>query len=132
MAAPGPRPPVLASRVHLEAAAAEAAAAAAARKVTAERLLQTAPTAPAIVAAAPAGPVSAAGAAAPDLSTGSGEMPLAALQGSGGAAASAQGGWAQQLLDLLWPYARDAAQRKAWDTIPPMLEASRPPWVSRA
>lgn len=146
------RPPVLVSKLHLEPGAAEAAAAAAARKVTTKRLLVTAPTAPGVVAPAPAGPASAAGAAMPPLPTARGgaalapTAPSAASAGTaaGHAAAAVQsavaaavggesqshGSWVQQLLDGLWPYARDAAQRLAWDTIPGTLEASRPSWVS--
>ena len=146
------RPPVLVSKVHLEPGAAEAAAAAAARQVTTERLLVTAPTAPAVVAPAPAGPASAAGAATPPLPTARGDAALApaatsaasagtaaghaaaavqsAVVAAGGGESHSHGSWVQQLLDGLWPYARDAAQRMAWDTIPGTLEASRPPWVS--
>lgn len=155
---PRVRPPVLVSKMHLEPGAAEAAAAAAARRVAAERLV-TAPTAPAAVAPAPAGPASGAGAAAPPLPAGRGRAALAqeapgpALAGgsaagtaAGQAAAAVQsavaaaggdephshGSWLQQLLDGVWRYARDAAQRMAWETIPPALDASRPPWVSVA
>ena len=38
--------------------------------------------------------------------------------------------WVRQLLDGLWPYTRDAAQKVAWELIPPTLDASRPPFVS--
>ncbi|EFN51193.1 hypothetical protein CHLNCDRAFT_141362 [Chlorella variabilis] len=37
--------------------------------------------------------------------------------------------WVRQLLEGLWPYAREAAERLACQVIPEQLEASRPPFV---